>query len=130
MVQVFRAVPWVPVIVISTLGDLQGAKEAFKSGAVDFLTKPIDQELLVAAIAKAYEFEVRLDYLPGRQLTPAEKRVLLLLLSGNSNKEIAHVLSRSVRTVEVHRRRVMRKFGAANIVDVVKGAIRHGLIDV
>ncbi len=64
-----------------------------------------------------------------KSLTRTEINVLRFILDGKSNKEIAHLLHRSVRTIEVHRSHIMRKFSVDNLVDLVKQAAMMGLID-
>jgi DNA-binding NarL/FixJ family response regulator len=63
-----------------------------------------------------------------KPLTRTEKKVLCLILDGNSNKEIAGMLHRSVRTIEVHRSHIMRKFGAESLIDLIKRSAAMGLL--
>lgn len=69
------------------------------------------------------------DALASRALSKAEMRVLCLLLEGRTNKEIARMLCRSIRTIEDHRSHVMRKLGVNNPVDMVKKAAAMGLVE-
>lgn len=119
----------IPVIVITGHGDIGLARQAFKARAMDFLEKPIDDGQLILAIEEAFrcESQARLE-LHRRQkalerqqkLTPREKQVLKEVVSGRHNRQIASELSISVRTVEVHKARLMAKLGVDNIPDLVK----------
>lgn len=115
-----------PIIFLSAHGDIPTAVQAIKAGAVDFLTKPVDGDVLIqrvqaaldAAAAKARRSQ------EGRcagvaRLTAREREVMRLAVMGHANKEIAQRLGISHRTVEIHRARVMRKTGAANLVELV-----------
>ncbi|TSD85483.1 response regulator transcription factor [Mycobacterium sp. KBS0706] len=118
-----------PVIVMTGHGDIPIAVQALKAGAVDFLEKPFDDELLISAVRTALERNQR-DR--GRQsetavlssrlvaLTPREQEVLAALVKGDPNKTIAYDLGISARTVEVHRARVMEKMQARNLSDLVR----------
>lgn len=118
-----------PVIVMTGHGDIPIAVQALKAGAVDFLEKPFDDELLIGAIRTALERNARDQ---GRQsevatlssrlaaLTPREQEVLAALVKGDPNKTIAYDLGISARTVEVHRARVMEKMQARNLSDLVR----------
>jgi DNA-binding NarL/FixJ family response regulator len=94
-----------------------------KAGAMDVLEKPVDRDDLLQAVDDAIGRSDR----PIPPLTQAEIRVFHLLLSGMNNREIAGLLSRSLRTVEVHRSRIMQKLGAHNPVELFRSAERLGL---
>jgi len=122
-----------PVVVITGHGDLQLAVEAMKQGAVDFLEKPFDDEVLIAAVRSALarwrKDAVELlerDQVHQRlaTLTQRERKVLQGLLEGKANKIIAHDLDISPRTVEIYRANVMNKMKAASL----SGLVRMGLI--
>ena len=118
-----------PVIVLTGHGNVQVAVHAMKAGAVDFIEKPFDNELLLDRIQKAVaknvhaaservrrnEIAVRLQ-----QLTPRERQVLDLVISGETNKGVARHLDISERTVEIHRANVMRKMRATSLADLVR----------
>jgi len=124
-----------PVIVMTGHADVPLAVRALKTGALDFLEKPFDDEHLVqvlrAALARAEENRAararwaatmaRLE-----SLTPREREVLDRLILGHPNKVIAHELGTSPRTVEVQRARVMEKMGAAGVVELVRMMMRPG----
>src|SRR5262249_22210277 len=122
-----------PIVFITGHGDIPSSVRAIKHGAVDFLTKPFsDAELMTAihaAIAQdeqkrseSAELEVlRQRY---RDLTPREREVLPLVVSGLLNKQAAAALGISEVTLQVHRRNVMAKMAAASLADLVRIAER------
>jgi FixJ family two-component response regulator len=108
-----------PIIFISGLADVSAAVRAIKAGAIEFLTKPVDEEALVAAISAAFVFDrerrqrhAKLSKLRERfsLLTPREREVLLLVAGGLLNKQAASVLGIAEVTLQVHRGQVMRKW--------------------
>lgn len=121
-----------PVIIVTGHGDVPLAVRAMKAGAVDFLEKPYDQDVLLASVrralaraeqaheraAHAHEIKARLD-----SLTERERQVLELLAIGRPNKLIAYELDISPRTVEIHRARVMEKMRAKSLADLVRMAV-------
>ena len=118
-----------PVIVLTGHGNVQVAVHAMKAGAVDFIEKPFDNELLLDRIQKAVAESVRATgerikrnkiAIRLKQLTPRERQVLDLVVSGESNKGVARHLDISERTVEIHRANVMRKMRATSLADLVK----------
>jgi RNA polymerase sigma factor (sigma-70 family) len=118
-----------PVIVITGHGDVESARHAFKAQAADFLEKPLDQAKLMAAIDDAlsryqlsrHENEQRAR-LAGRlaRLTPREREVMALIVSGSHNRDIAEELGISPRTVEVHKARVMQKLNVDGVAQLVR----------
>jgi two-component system response regulator FixJ len=117
-----------PVIVMTGRGDVPTAVAAMKAGAVDFLTKPIDTTLLIAAIERAFAKSFRSQEQTGAvlriaRLTPRERLVLDGLVGGSTNKLIAHDLGLSVRTVELHRMHMMRRLGARTIAEAIRFAV-------
>lgn len=127
-----------PVIVITGHGDVPLAVEAMKHGAVDFLEKPYDDELLLGSVraaldrahqnaardARRAEVETRLSALTNR-----EREVLEGLVAGKPNKIIAFDLAISPRTVEIYRANVMTKMGAASLSDLVRMALVSGMMN-
>lgn len=120
--------PDLPVIVITGQGDVQTAVRAMKAGAVDFIEKPYSDDALVAAIKSALSDGVRKDR-PGDiaaaaalidTLSPRERQVLEALVGGQPNKVIAFNLGISVRTVEVHRARMMDRLGVGQFAEAVR----------
>jgi FixJ family two-component response regulator len=122
-----------PIIFITGHGDIPSSVRAIKHGAVDFLTKPFSDEDLMAAVyaAIAQDKEKRaeraeLDVLRQRylDLTPRERDVLPLVVSGLLNKQAAAELGISEVTLQIHRRNVMQKMRAASLADLVRIAER------
>jgi two-component system, LuxR family, response regulator FixJ len=118
-----------PVIFISAQGDVATAVTAMKHGAFDFLLKPFANEELLqrvqAALARDAEIrssQVGMDQVRSRRdsLTPRELDVLGLLVKGKSNKVMGAELALSIRTVELHRARVMEKMGARSVAQLVR----------
>jgi FixJ family two-component response regulator len=125
-----------PVIFISGHGDIPMSVRAIKSGALEFLTKPLkEQELLDAVQAGIERDRVRREQavlvaeLQERlnALTSREQEVLALVITGRPNKQIAHELKLSEMTVKVHRSQVMHKMGARSLVDLVRMADKLGV---
>jgi FixJ family two-component response regulator len=125
-----------PVIFITGHGDVPMSVRAMKAGAVEFLTKPFDDQLLLDAINGAIERDrerrrtaAQLAELQARfrTLTEREREVLKLVIAGRLNKQIADDLSLSVVTVKVHRAHVMRKMLAKSVVDLVRMADQLGV---
>jgi two-component system, LuxR family, response regulator FixJ len=117
-----------PVIIITGHGDVPAAVRAMRAGAVDFLEKPFSEEGLMDAIRRALEANCRAlavsaDATQAARriagLTPREREVLALLVTGKSNKEMALVLGTSPRTIDVHRARVFQKLDADTLPDLV-----------
>jgi two-component system, LuxR family, response regulator FixJ len=117
-----------PVIVMTGHGDVPAAVRAMKAGAMDFLEKPFQDEQLLGAIARALAskgraLEAAASSTEAAQriavLTPREREVLDLLVTGKSNKEMAKILGTSPRTIDVHRARVFQKLEAGTLPDLV-----------
>jgi len=118
-----------PIVFITGHGDIPSSVRAMKHGAVDFLTKPFDDDALMravrAAIAQDRErqsahAELRLLRQRYRDLTPREREVLPLVVSGLLNKQAAAQLGISEVTLQIHRRNVMQKMAAASLADLVR----------
>jgi len=118
-----------PVIVVTGHGDVPLAVRAMKAGAVDFLEKPYDEAVLLAAVrralAEAEEASARAAPIQEAgarlaSLTEREHEVLDLLAAGKPNKIIAYELDISPRTVEIHRARVMEKMQAKSLAELVR----------
>ena len=119
--------PWIPVIMMTAYGSIPMSVQAVKTGAFDFIEKPVEEAKLLSVVESALLKGAELhDPLMGKPLTRTERIVLCLILEGISNKRIAYILERSERTIEVHRSRVMRKLGVDNVVDLVKKSTAMG----
>lgn len=119
----------IPVVIMTGHGDVDSAREAFRSQAVDFLEKPIDPARLNAAIEDAFAKQSETQESQSKQidfsrlmdgLTPREREVLDLVVAGRHNREIAETLGISARTVEVHKARMMAKMQATCVPDLVR----------
>ena len=125
-----------PIIFISGHGDIPMSVRAMKSGAIEFLTKPLHEQALLDAIqvgierdrtrrreaGTVAELRERFD-----SLTPREREVLTLVISGRRNKQIAAQLELSEMTVKVHRSQITRKMRAKSLVDLVRMADKLGI---
>jgi len=121
----------IPVIMMTGHGDVQSAVRAMKNGAVDFIEKPYSDDVLLSAIEAALARVDRADL--GREtaeaakriatLTPREHEVLSALVMGRPNKVIACDLGISIRTVEVHRARMMDRLGVRQFAEAVRLAV-------
>ncbi|WP_415883017.1 response regulator transcription factor [Neptuniibacter sp. QD34_54] len=120
-----------PIIVISGHGDIPMAVSAMKQGAMDFLEKPFDGDVLLRLVGRALskaqkardeqgaQLEIQENY---ASLSRREKEVMKLVVAGNANRQIAEELDISPKTVEVHRSRVMSKMRASSLASLVKQA--------
>ena len=127
-----------PVIVITAHGDIPLAVEAMRLGAIDFLEKPFDDDVLLASVRSALEkgdrdrtrqaerssIQSRLAALSNR-----ERDVLQGLVAGRANKQIAYDLGISARTIENYRANLMIKMQAASLSDLVRMALITGMLD-
>jgi len=125
-----------PIIFITGHGDIPTSVRAMKAGASDFLTKPVSDTDLLEAISRALR-KARAESV-GRaasreatrrlaMLTPREHEVLLHVLAGEMNKQIAGALGASEKTIKVHRGRVMHKMGVRSVAELVRLCERAGI---
>ncbi len=128
LTSVKHLMPWMPILIVTGYGDVPTAVKAIKAGAADFIEKPLTKESFLRKVKSLLPENGNHKHLGG-SLTETEKRVLKLVLDGKSNKEIADVLNRSQRTIEVHRNHVMQKLGANSLVDLVKRSMQMGLFE-
>ncbi|SDB93242.1 response regulator transcription factor [Paraburkholderia lycopersici] len=119
----------VPIVFVSAHGDMNTAVEAMKAGATDFLTKPIDACVLFEATSRALERACRLFAQREqraeierrlRKLTPREREVMALVVTGRPNKLVADELGAAEKTIKIHRARVMEKMKANSLADLVR----------
>ena len=125
-----------PVIFLTGKSDIATSVCAMKAGAVDFLTKPVQEEALLQAIARAQALdsaarrrheEQRAIHQRLEQLSPRERQVLAHVVAGRRNKQIAADLGTVEKTIKVHRGRMMSKLGARHVVELVRLADRAGI---
>ena len=126
----------IPIIFITGYGDIQMSVRTMKRGAIDFLTKPFNDQDLLDAIHRAIEkdkqtrreqdeigtIQQRVD-----SLTPREREVFSLVVTGMLNKQVAYDLGMSEKTVKVHRSRVMDKMQADSLAELVRLAYKVGI---
>jgi FixJ family two-component response regulator len=122
-----------PVIFLTAHGDISSSVKAMKSGAAEFLLKPFNSAELISAVESAIrrDREVRAENIELRSiqekyqsLTPRERDVLPLVVSGLVNKQTADQLGVSEVTIRIHRAQIMRKMGAESFADLVRMAAR------
>ena len=125
-----------PIIFLTGRGDIPTSVQAMKRGAVDFLTKPVDDNDLIAAVHHACELDSagrtrRAEIAALRQrlatLTPREREVLGYVIAGRLNKQIATALGTKEKTVKVHRARLMQKMQAQSLADLVRLSGQAGI---
>lgn len=123
-----RIRPLLPVLVVTAYGDIPLAVRAVKAGAIEFIEKPLDENVLLPAIDTALKANAFADSLAGRPLTETESKVLQMIVEDKTSKEIAYILGRSTRTVDTHRHHIMRKLNVATTAGLTKSAIAMGLV--
>jgi FixJ family two-component response regulator len=125
-----------PIVFLTGRGDIATSVQAMKHGAADFLTKPVDDTELIAAVheALARDEVVRSARLERERLgkclaalTERERQVLELIVAGRLNKQIAAELGTVEKTIKFHRANLMRKMGVRGVADLVKLAERAGV---
>ncbi len=124
-----------PVVFLTARGDVPASVRAMKAGAVDFLTKPVEPEALLAAVAEALrrdaasraarQSEAEIDRRLAT-LTPRERQVLDRVVAGRLNKQIAADIGAAEKTVKIHRSRVMRKMAARTAADLIRLVVGRG----
>lgn len=135
--------PSLPILVLSIHDEAQVASRALRAGATGYLTKDSDPDVLLTAIRKladggrfidpklvdAMVFETHsFDAAPHEVLSDREFQVLQMLAAGKSVNEIADACALSAKTISTHKMRLMQKLGLSNNAEVIRYAIRHGLI--
>src|SRR5262245_17076595 len=127
-----RGIP-LPVIFLTGFADVAMAVRAMKAGAVDVFVKPVNSQDLLDSVQRAIEIDRhRLDAKETRRrlellqdtLTPREREVMALVVSGLPNKRVAAKLGTTLKTIKTHRARVMRKMHAGSLADLVRMADR------
>jgi len=102
--------PWLHIVTVTACGEVRLAVAAMKAGAADFQEKPVDQQELLSAVMEARKDTTETVSFPRETLSPVETQVLQLLLRGHTSREIGIALRHCPRTIEVHRRCLMRQF--------------------
>jgi FixJ family two-component response regulator len=125
-----------PIIFLTGQGDIPASVSAMKAGAVDFLTKPVRREALLSAVQNALAIDAKgrsaralLRELHDRYatLTPREREVLVHVVSGKLNKQIAFDLGTAERTVKAHRASIMEKLCVQSLAELVRVAQELGI---
>ena len=125
-----------PIIFLTAHGDIPTSVQAVRSGAVDFLTKPVEQQVLLRSVQKAIQWHhqhrkemasLRDFHRKVGNLSERERHVMLLAVEGLLNKQIARRLGITERTVKEHRGRVMRKTGIESIAQLARLCERAGI---
>jgi FixJ family two-component response regulator len=125
-----------PIIFLTGHGDIPSSVHAMRAGAEDFLTKPVNQETLFAAIERALDRDARMREQRARRhgllarfdvLTPREREVLTHVLSGQLNKQIAGDLDAAERTIKAHRANLMAKLQVTSVAELARLAHEAGL---
>jgi two-component system response regulator FixJ len=119
----------IPIIILTGYGDVPMAVRALHAGALDFLPKPVDDKKLVDLIRRGIKVDARrrgkkkgedAKVACLKRLTPREREVLVLVVAGKATKQIAHEFKRSEKTIEVHRKRVMKKMGVRSAIELAR----------
>jgi FixJ family two-component response regulator len=125
-----------PVVFVTGKGDIPTSVRAMRAGAIDFLTKPINDSDLFEAVARAeardaesrrFHSELRLIQAKVSTLTPREREVFTHVVAGRLNKQIAGDLGTVEKTIKVHRSRMMEKLGVRTVADLVRMAEKLNL---
>jgi RNA polymerase sigma factor (sigma-70 family) len=126
-----------PIVFLTGQGDIPTSVQAIRAGADDFLTKPVSRKVLLASIERALsrhekqrQDSARIEKLQAllKSLTPREHEVFIRMASGKLNKQIAHELGTSERTVKAHRHAVMEKLKVRSLAAAVVLAERLGIL--
>jgi FixJ family two-component response regulator len=127
--EVKELLPWLPILVVTGFGDVPMAVRALKAGASDFIEKPLDRDVILEKVRTLLAEHAAQSALLDHSLTRTEMKILFHILDGRNNREIANLLHRSPRTIEVHRRHLMQKMNANNVVALLRRAAEMRLLD-
>ena len=129
----------VPIIFMTGHGDVPMAVRAMKSGATDFLTKPVNYQMLLEVVNKAIKKDLkrrtkskkRMEVIERtKRLTPREREIMTLMVTGKLTKTIADRLSISPNTAEVHRAKIMKKMEVRTLAELIFLALSYDLVDI
>ena len=135
--QELAAAPHPPIVFITGHGDIPGSVRAMKAGAVDFLSKPFQPDVLVAAVnsalandreARAVRSDLGLLHSRYSLLTPREREVFPLIVRGLLNKQAAAQLGISIVTLQIHRSKIMHKMQADSLAELVRMSTKLGIL--
>jgi FixJ family two-component response regulator len=127
----------VPIVFLTGHGDIPMSVQAVKAGAADFLTKPVDETVLLAAVNESVQKHrqrlaehVGVEAMSRRiaSLTPREQEVMRCVITGASNKQVARDLDIAEKTVKIHRSRVMKKLGVSSVAALVLACQQAGVV--
>jgi len=127
--QAKRTAPWISTLAIVEHAAVPCAIKAIKAGAGDCLDKPIEQDRLLSAVRTQLARVNTSTHRRPRALTQMEVQILQMILAGQTSYDMADELHRSKRTIDVHRKNIMRKLQATGLVDLIKRALGMGFID-
>ncbi|OHB47935.1 MAG: hypothetical protein A2Y10_01975 [Planctomycetes bacterium GWF2_41_51] len=122
--------PLLSVLIVSGVANVSMAVKALKSGAIDFIEKPLDENVLFPLVTSVLQRSFKDNEIAGKPLTFSEREILKLIAGGKSNSEMAAFLHRSVRTIERHRYQLMRKLNVSSPAELTKAAIALGLTSI
>jgi FixJ family two-component response regulator len=126
-----------PIIFLTAHGDIRAGVQAMRAGAEDFLSKPVSRDALFECVERALARNLEQRQQQNRlgamrslvaRLTPREAEVFALLVRGRLNKQVAHELGTTVRTIKAHRQAVMEKLGVKSVAEAVSIAERLGML--
>lgn len=125
---------FLPVIFLSAHGDIPMATDAMRKGAIDFLSKPYNNEQFLRRVRQALALDAQQSEARERRvylsrmfngLTRREQELLTLIVNGSSNKDIARELDISIKTVEAHRARLIKKLAVKSLAELVQFGVEH-----
>ncbi len=118
LLKVKRIRPRLKVLLITGYGDVPLVKRAWKAGARDFIEKPLHRDELLEAAESALGEHIIYDAELGKALTKTQRKILKLITEGLTNRQIAEIRGRSIRTIEDHRQKLMHKLGVDNAMEL------------
>lgn len=126
--QVEKRLPRVPILFATKCHDIPTAVSAIRAGVTDIIEKPFEKADLIQKVKSILRQNHAAMPDAFKVLTPKEVRVFRLIVEGNSNREIAEMTKRHLKTIEAQRASLMRKLGARNVIDLLKLGVTSGLV--